>query len=412
MSKVLLFDKIPMTSIKIPKEAIPALMHCLDTRFCVAIDMLESLLGVKEIEIAELKNKIIEPLKKNTPNVLALKPPVPGDQLTADDFMSMDDEDNVVDYLVFRSLRQRLAMLAQSPPGKNGKLEFTFHVIEVGLFAAAVDESIESLESKKFLHQTERKYLKYLKVISKALDPVYQENRARQSTYMKLPAGQQLSILEKILPPLKNPGEMLAGKVIQNLDQLGIVPESTLIAESLGYDEPDRILQKHFLKADYIDDEIDEEDECTEGKKTESIIYAHIIRIPGGDWNSLVDACDCYSGDILEAFEKSHDQHGCLVPPLKTLHPVQCPIWVLDYFIVEPGYEDAAAPCLSWFIDNIIRNDGPLVVYPVKTSRDTSKEITEIKLDESPEATQKIRAFFASMSFLPLPDTDYMYLNI
>ncbi len=77
--------------------------------------MLESLLGVKEIEITELKNKVMEPLKKNTPNVLALKPPIPGDQLTADDIMSMDDEDNVGDYLVFRSLRQRMAMLAQLP---------------------------------------------------------------------------------------------------------------------------------------------------------------------------------------------------------------------------------------------------------------------------------------------------------
>lgn len=304
-----------------------------------------------------------------------------------------------------------MAMLAQLPPGKNGKLEFTFHVIEVGLLAAAVDESIDDLEHQKFLLQTEKKYLKYLKGISKALDPVVQENRARQSTYMKLPAGQQLSILEKILPPLKNPGEMLAGKVIQNLDQWGIVPESTLIAESLGYDEPDRILQKHFLKADYIDLNVNEQ-EYQEGKRTESIIDAQIIRIPGGDWDSLYEACDCYSGDILEAFEKSHDQHGCLVPPLKTLHPVQCPMWVLDYFIVEPGYEDASAPVLRWFIDNIIRNDGPLIVYPVKASRDTSKEITEIKLDESPEATQRIRAFYASMSFLPLPDTDYMYLNI
>jgi hypothetical protein len=411
MSKVLLFDKIPMTSIKISKEAIPALMHCLDTRFCVAIDMLDEMLGVHEIDIAKLKNKIIEPLEKNTPNVLGLKPPIPGDNVTAADIMSMDDEENVGDYLVFRSLRQRLAMLAQLPPGKNGRLEFTFHVIEVGLLAAAVDESIDDLEHQKFLIQTEKQYLKYLKGIAKALDPISQENGARQSTFMKLPVGQQLSILEKILPPLKNPGEMLAGEAIQNFDQWGIAPQSTLIAESLGYDEPDRILQKHFLKADYVDLNADEQ-EYQEGKKTESIIDAQIIRIPGGDWDSIHDACDCYSGDILEAFEKSHDQLGSLVPPLKTLHPVQCPIWVLDYFIVKPGYEDAAAPVLRWFIDNIIRGDGPLLVYPVKAFLDTSKEISEIDLDESPEATRRIRAFYASMNFLPLPDTDYMYLNI
>ena len=111
---------------------------------------------------------------------------------------------------------------------------------------------------------------------------------------------------------------------------------------------------------------------------------------------------------MIDAFAASHETNGDLLPPLGDLKPKNSPVWVLDYLIVEPGYEDAAAPCLQWFVKNVIRYDGPLLVYPV-ISYDKGRCIEH---DESPEALRRIREFYASMNFLPLRDSNYMYLNM
>jgi hypothetical protein len=123
----------------------------------------------------------------------------------------------------------------------------------------------------------------------------------------------------------------------------------------------------------------------------------------------VFEACDCHSEDMINAFVASHDDEGNLFPPLGCLKPESSPVWVLDHLIVEPGYEDAAAPCLQWFIDNVIRCDGPLLVYPVISYFDKSQN--SIEHDSSPDANRRIREFYASMNFLPLRDSDYMYLN-
>ncbi len=399
-----------MPSIKLLPGDIPLLMHCLDVDYYSCIDSME----IDEKDIDATRDKLISSLDNNTPDVLAMEPPVPGDGMDAGDIMRMDSDDLICNILVLRSLRQRLAMLSLSTPDKKNEFEFSFHALESGILISAVEMQVDNLENgedKNLFDQAENQYfdqlLCSLHSLYDALNSISESNRDRTSTFMKLPIGQQLTFLDQILPQLKDPAEILAGdRPKKDIDLLGVTPQSTIIGKFFGYDEPDCILQDYELNADYA--EYTEDDEDDDSTKVAPIISASFIRIPDGDWRTLSEACDCRSSDMIDAFTASHETNGDLLPPLGDLKPGSSPVWVIDYLIAEPGYEDAAAPCLRWFIENVIRYDGPLLVYPVISYF----EDQSIKHDKSPEALRKIREFYASMNFLPLRDTDYMYLNI
>ncbi len=397
MAEVLPFGKSPLTPrIRLLPSDIPLLMHCLDVSYYSDLDLME----IDEAELDMLRDKLIAPLDSATPDVLAPEPPVLGDSLGDEDIMGTADGDALIcNILVSRSLRQRLAMLALSAPGKRGDLEFSFHALESATLISALET--DDLYRNPLLCS--------LNSIHDALHSISISNDGRIATFMKLPVGQQLTFLDRILPPLKDPAEILAGdRPKKDIDLLGVTPQSTIIGNSLGYDEPDCILQDYELTADYADYAEDDEDD--DSIKVASIIRASIIRIPGGDWHALSDACDCHSEDMINAFVASHDDDGDLLPPLGGVTPMSNSVWVLDHLIVEPGYENAAAPCLQWFIENVIRCDGPLLVYPVMSYFDKSRN--SIEHDRSPEALRRVREFYAGMDFLPLRDTDYMYLNI
>ena len=295
MAKIVSFGKSPiMPSIKLLPSDIPLLMHCLNVDYYFCID----LMGIDEKDIDRTRDKLISPLDNDTPDVLAMEPPIPGDDLDGNDFMQMEGDSLICNILMLRSLKQRLAILSLSTPDKKGNFELSYNALESGILISAVEMQVEELETeieenKDILThaQVEKQYLdeslNSLNGLYDALNSISKSNDDRTATFMKLPVGQQLAVLEQFLPPLKNPGDILAGSSQKkDIDLLGVIPQSTLFAEYLGYNEPDCILQDYELTADYAD--YVEEDEDGNSTKVSSIIRASITRIPKGGFHELL----------------------------------------------------------------------------------------------------------------------------
>jgi hypothetical protein len=359
------------------------------------------------LEIDNFRDELVAPLEDGTLDFLAAEPPA----AEIPDANAGDISDYIRDVLILRSCRQRLALLSLS----GSTIRLPLHALESYALYCAVDSQVDALTERLQDDNITQLETQRLKSVFGSLAGIYDRLRRiserhqekRVFPFMRLPVGQQLAVLERFLPPPKNPAGFLTGAgPKKEIDLRGVIPEAILSAVSLVCAGP--VIQDYGLKAIEDDD----------GARP-IILHASIKRIPAGDCRN---ACKCRPGNMLDAYEVSHDDGGNLVPPLAAMPldairngslppawswPAEDPVWVLDYLIVEPGYEEAAAPCLRWFIENVIKHEGPLLVYPVLSSLGEQG----IRHDDSPEALGRIRGFYASMNFLPLPGTDHMYLN-
>lgn len=141
-----------------------------------------------------------------------------------------------------------------------------------------------------------------------------------------------------------------------------------------------------------------------------NIAWARVILIPPGKHHSIYEACDAYSADLEDACVTLYDERGFLMYPLDGLDSGK--VWILDEFIIKQGYEKAAGDFLEW-IKKHLAKEGALVVYPVFSFTEKSPGgFDGIRRDTSTEKREKVRQFYAFHGFLPLRDTEYMFVKL
>lgn len=141
-----------------------------------------------------------------------------------------------------------------------------------------------------------------------------------------------------------------------------------------------------------------------------NIARARVILIPPEEHHSIYEACDAYSADLEDACAALYDEKGFLLSPLNTLNSGK--VWFIDDFIIKQGYEKVAGDFLEW-IKRHLAKEGAVVVYPVYSFTDKSPSgFNEIWHDTSCETNIKMRQFYAFHGFLPLQDTEYMFLSL
>lgn len=157
---------------------------------------------------------------------------------------------------------------------------------------------------------------------------------------------------------------------------------------------------------DVYDIDMNYYDEVLDGDAIEETLVpagtAVVVKFPRGDYETIRVGCEFGSDDWLDAYDSCFDKNG------RPLYSLREPVWLLDRFYVEPGFERLAPDFLCWVLDHVIRWTGTVVVLPVMEVRRNG----ELSFDRSPEATARLREFFASQGFLPLGKTSYMFLEM
>ncbi len=128
------------------------------------------------------------------------------------------------------------------------------------------------------------------------------------------------------------------------------------------------------------------------------IAWARVIFIPPEKHHTIYEACDAYSEELEEVCTTLYDKKGFLKPPLNRLKSGK--VWVLDEFLIKQGYEKVAGDFLEW-IKKHLAKEGAIVVDPVFSF-----------IDKSPRGAASIRQFYAFHGFLPLRDTEYMFVKL
>lgn len=172
--------------------------------------------------------------------------------------------------------------------------------------------------------------------------------------------------------------------------------------------EPDDQLVKFDVSVKWIMD--DEEDERTATVATARLILLDPFLC---EESSLLDACDAYSQELLDAYAVLFDRDGNLSrPPLdQVVHGV---VWYLEHLIVEPQYRGygIGTALLNWMMRFLCRNQGALVLLPVPLEIEKSNDsLSTIRVVESGGGplTARLRRFFERLHFFPLWGTSYMY---
>lgn len=126
-----------------------------------------------------------------------------------------------------------------------------------------------------------------------------------------------------------------------------------------------------------------------------NIAMARVVLIPPGNIGTILDACDAYSDDLADLCTIFYDELG--IDP--------CRVWVIDDFIIEPGYERVAGDFLEW-IKKYLANEGMIIAASY------SDDLDDLEVnDQFGEDEKKVRQFYAFHGFLPLGDTEYMFLK-
>lgn len=120
---------------------------------------------------------------------------------------------------------------------------------------------------------------------------------------------------------------------------------------------------------------------------------AKVILIPPEKISTILPACDAYSAALADICTILYDKHG--------MEP--CKVWVIDDFIIEPGYERVAGGFLEW-IKKYLAKEGIIIV---------SSYSDDMGEDDIPgEQEKRMRQFYAFHGFIPLGDTGYMFLKL
>ncbi|MDD4783704.1 MAG: hypothetical protein PHX16_08795 [Syntrophaceticus sp.] len=124
--------------------------------------------------------------------------------------------------------------------------------------------------------------------------------------------------------------------------------------------------------------------------------WARVILIPPGKIGTILAACDAYSGYLADICTILYDEHE--------IEP--CKVWVIDDFIIEPGYEGVAGDFLEW-IKKYLTNEGIIIAASYSDDLDDMEGN-----DKYGEEEKKVRQFYAFHGFIPLGDTEYMFLKL
>lgn len=289
----------------------------------------------------------------------------------------------------------RLRRVALS--GINGKRYYKLpvHAYETGILVSALETAAqELLEQESEEQKIALRVLERLRKQSGRAEPVLESFRS-------LSSKDRFERLRELQERYEFPEHVLATSESRDFNPTFAEVSYSLLPKPLkpGSGEPDEILDVYDVEAVYDDVAGGDEEDAEEPVR---MAAASVIRIPPGSYGKLFTACDSYSGDLLDAYETCFDESGRPVFPLRE------PVWVLDRFLIETGYERAAELFLGWIIDNICRWTGSLVVFPVREMNQGGEGV----LDTSSEGMARMREFLASQGFLPLRNTSYMFFNM
>jgi hypothetical protein len=304
--------------------------------------------------------------------------------------------------LVYNSLAQRLRkMVALEEVDETGAYRLPVYGYETEYLRFALEAEVDFAEETPELQQE----------IQVILDRVLSIcNKCKEWNKKYCSSGDRLAAIKRTIGDLEIRDDALLTDVSEDIELAFVSCYYCFNSVPLNrekYSEPDQEILDIFDVYAELDLGIllDE----PESRET-NIARARVILIPPEEHHSIYEACDAYSADLEDACAALYDEKGFLLSPLNTLNSGK--VWFIDDFIIKQGYEKVAGDFLEW-IKRHLAKEGAVVVYPVYSFTDKSPSgFNEIWHDTYCETNIKMRQFYAFHGFLPLQDTEYMFLSL
>jgi hypothetical protein len=287
--------------------------------------------------------------------------------------------------LVYNSLAQRLRkVVALGLLGEKGAYRLPIYVNETEYLRFVLEAELDLTEENSEQQQDIKRILnRLLSLCSKCKD----WNKKH------LAFGNRLDVLKRAQENLKIRDDALltdfSKDINMSLVSVGYLFNAVPIDRE-KYGEPDDAILDIFDVYAVFDMglHLDEPD-----SREINIAMARVVLIPAEDIGTILEACDAYSAVLADICTVLYDDHE--------IEP--CKVWVIDDFIIEPGYERVAGDLLEW-IKKYLANEG--IIIAASYSDDIEED------DKFSEEEKKLRQFYAFHGFLPLGGTKFMFLKL